>query len=55
MVAVKAGVNAAVILATERLAKRNRVAAVATMVALNSAYAMIVRHNLRVAEQLPAR
>jgi hypothetical protein len=47
--AVKAGVAASTILAARQLSKRNRVAAVATLVAINSAYAMVVSHNYRVA------
>jgi hypothetical protein len=34
------------------MAKRNKVAAIATLVAMNSAYAMIVQHNYRVAQRL---
>ncbi len=43
--ALKAATGAAVVLATEKLRPRNRIAAIATMAALNSAYAMIVTHN----------
>ena len=48
-IAMKAGVAASTILATRNMAKRNKVAAIATMVAINSAYAMVVRHNYKVA------
>lgn len=45
LVAMKAGSAAAVICASEYLWKRNKAAAIATMVAVNSAYAVIVAHN----------
>jgi hypothetical protein len=48
-VAVKAAVAASTILAARQIAKRNKVAAVMTMVAVNGAYAMVVRHNYKVA------
>src|SRR5262245_8728557 len=48
-VAVKAGVAASTILAAKQLSKRNKTAAVATLVAINSAYALVVSHNYRVA------
>jgi len=44
-VAAKAGVTAAVCVASERLWKRNKAAAIVTMIALDSAYAAIVAHN----------
>ena len=47
-VAVKAAVATSTILAARQIAKRSKVAAVVTMVAVNSAYAMIVRHNYNV-------
>lgn len=47
--ATKAAVAASTIFAARRIAKRNKVAAVVTMVAINSAYAMIVRHNYNLA------
>lgn len=47
MVALKAGTAVGVIYLTEKLWKRNRVAAVLTMVALNSAYVTIAAHNYR--------
>jgi hypothetical protein len=49
MVALKAGSTAAVICATEKLWKRNRAAAVLTMIGLNTAYAVVVSHNYAVA------
>ncbi len=48
-VAMKAGVAAGTILATHNMAKRNKVAAIATLVAINSAYAFVVHHNYKVA------
>jgi hypothetical protein len=44
-VAVKAGAGAGVILLTEKLWKRNRTAAILTMIGLNGAYVTIVSHN----------
>ena len=51
-IALKAGVAVSTIMAARNMSKRNKVAAVATLVAINSAYAMVVRHNYRVARQL---
>lgn len=48
--AVKAGVAASTILAAKQLSKHNKMAAVVTLVAINSAYAMVVSHNYRVAQ-----
>ena len=48
--AVKAGVTASTILAAKQLSKHNKMAAVVTLVAINSAYAMVVSHNYRVAQ-----
>lgn len=47
MVALKAGTAVGVVYLTEKLWRRNRVAAVVTMIALNSAYATIAAHNYR--------
>jgi hypothetical protein len=47
LVAMKAAVTASVIVGTERLWRHNRVAAVAAIIAVNSAYALIVSHNYR--------
>ena len=49
LVAFKAATTAGAILAAQRLAKHNRVAAYALMVGLNSAYAFVVVHNYKVA------
>jgi hypothetical protein len=48
-IAMKAGVAASTILASRNMAKRNKVAAIATMIAINSAYAFVVNHNYKVA------
>ena len=50
--AVKVGVAASTILAAKQLSKRNKAAAVATLVAINSAYALVVSHNYRVAQSM---
>ena len=49
MVAVKAGSTAATVWLVRRLAKRNRVAALATMVAIDAAYVAVVARNFHVA------
>ena len=46
---MKAGVTSATIVASERLWKKNRKAALLTMIALNAAYGAVVAHNYRVA------
>jgi hypothetical protein len=51
VVAIKAATAATTILVTEQIWKRNRLAAVATMVAVNSAYAVIAAHNYRMASR----
>jgi hypothetical protein len=51
-VAMKAGVAVSTILATHNMAKRNKVAAIATAIAINSAYAFVVNHNYKVARRL---
>lgn len=48
-IAIKAGVAFSSVMAARNMSKRNKVAAVLTLVAINSAYAMIVNHNYRVA------
>lgn len=50
--AVKAGVAASSIYAAHRLAKHNRVAAIALLIAINSAYAVVVSHNYKVANRM---
>jgi hypothetical protein len=49
LVAVKAGVAAAIVYSTEKLARRHRVAAFVSALAVNSAYAMLVAHNYSLA------
>lgn len=48
-IAIKAGVAFSSVMAARNMSKRNKVAAVLTLVAVNSAYAMIVNHNYKVA------
>jgi len=50
--AMKAGVAATSILAAHKIGKRNKVAAIALLVGINSAYAAVVSHNYRVANRL---
>lgn len=50
-IATKAAVAAVTILATRKIAKKNKVAAVITLIAVNSAYAMIVNHNYKLARR----
>jgi len=47
--AAKAGFAAATILAAHSLAKRNKPAAIITLVAVNGVYAAVVAHNYRAA------
>ncbi len=47
--ATKAAVAAGTVFAVQRIAKRSKVAAVVTAVAINSAYAMVVRNNYKIA------
>jgi hypothetical protein len=50
MAVVKSASTAVTIFAVEKLWRRNRVAAVSTMIGINVAYGLIVSHNARVAE-----
>lgn len=50
-IATKAAVTAATIFAAKKIARKNKVAAVITLVAVNSAYAMVVAHNYRLASR----
>jgi hypothetical protein len=52
MLGVKVGVTAGTIFLTEKLWKKNRVAAIGLMAVLNGAYAAIVAHNYRVSASL---
>ena len=49
MTAMKVGATAGIILLSEKVRKRNPVAAVVMMVTLNSAYAMVVSRNYAIA------
>lgn len=51
-IALKAGVAASTIMAARQMAKHNKVAAVVTLVAVNSVYAMVINHNYKVARGL---
>jgi hypothetical protein len=51
-IGVKAAVAVGTILAARSMAKRNKVAAVVTLVALNSVYAYVAQHNYRVASRI---
>jgi hypothetical protein len=51
MALVKVGATVLTIAAVERLWRRNRVAAVLTMVGINAGYAVVVAHNYRKAGQ----
>ena len=51
-IGVKAAVATGTILAARQIGKRNKMAAVATLLAINSAYALVVRHNYSVARSL---
>jgi hypothetical protein len=52
LMAVKAGIAAGSIFAAEKMWRRNRAGAIATMVALNVVTAAVAAHNYRVASQL---
>ena len=51
-IALKAGIATSTVLAARSMARTNKVAAIATLIAVNSAYAMIVEHNYAVARRL---
>jgi hypothetical protein len=51
-VAVKAAVAAGSIMAARRLAKKNKLAAIATLLAINVGYGLIAHHNYKVAGRL---
>jgi len=52
LVAVKAGIAAGSIFVAEKMWRRNRAGAIATMVALNVVTAAVAAHNYRVASQM---
>jgi len=49
---VKAAMAAASIYSANKLAKHNKIGAIATMAALNSVYAMVVEHNVQLARTM---
>ena len=51
-IGVKAGISAGAIYMTQRVARDNKVAAIAASAAINSAFLMVARHNYRVAQGL---
>jgi len=51
-VAVKAAIAASTILAARQVARHSKVAAVVTLVAVNTAYASVVAHNFNLARQM---
>jgi hypothetical protein len=52
-IAFKAGMTAATLMAAHHMSKTHRAAAIATLFAVNSAYAVIVSHNYRAASSRP--
>ena len=51
-IAVKGAVAAGSIYAARQLAKRNKVAAIVSLVAINAAYGLVAHHNYKVASRL---
>jgi Domain of unknown function (DUF5658) len=51
-IAVKAGIAASTIFAAHSMARHNKLGAILTLVAVDSAYAVIVSHNYQVAHRL---
>jgi hypothetical protein len=54
-IAMKAAATAGIIVLCERVKKTNRIAAIVTMVALNSMYATVAAHNFSIAASQPGR
>jgi Domain of unknown function (DUF5658) len=54
-VAVKAGMTAGICVASERLWKRNRAAAIVTMIVLNATYSAVVAHNYAIESRAAPR
>jgi hypothetical protein len=52
LIALKAGTAAGVLYMTDRVARQNKLAGIVIMAAANSAYAMVVANNYRVASRL---
>jgi hypothetical protein len=50
--AVKAGIAASTIFAVRGLAKRNKLAAIVTLIGINSAYGFVISHNYKLAQSL---
>jgi hypothetical protein len=51
-IAAKAAIAASTIYAATRIAKRSKIGAIITLVGLNSAYALVVSHNYKLAQQM---
>ncbi len=51
-IALKAGVAFSTVMAAHNMARHNKVAAIVSLVAIDSAYAMIISHNYKVARSL---
>jgi hypothetical protein len=51
-IALKGAVAAGSILAARKIARKNKVAAIATLIAINTAYGLVAHHNYRVADRL---
>jgi hypothetical protein len=52
LIGVKAAMGAGLMYATHRMAKRNKVAAIVTAAAVNSAYLFVAHHNYKLASSL---
>jgi hypothetical protein len=50
--AVKAGIAASTIVAVRSIAKRNKVAAIVTLIGINAGYGYVVSHNYKLAQSL---
>jgi len=51
-IATKAAIGAATMYAASRIAKRNKIGAIITLVGINSVYAFVVSHNYKLAHEL---
>ena len=51
-IGVKAAIGVSVVSATHRIGQRNKLAAIATAAAVNSAYLIIASHNYNVARSI---
>jgi len=51
-IAAKAAIAAGSLYAASRIAKRNRVGAVIALLGINGAYALVIAHNYRLAQQM---